>query len=100
MYTATMLYHFKDESFEAACEIWNSQIMEQAKSQPGFIRMQLLTARPQALAIGTWAENADARRFMETGIFKRLMTQLQGHVASQPQQTIWDLRYFAEKKTD
>ena len=98
MYTATMLYHFKDDSFETACEIWKSQIMEHAKSQPGFIRMQFLTARPQALAIGTRAANADARRFMETGIFKRLMTQLQNHVTGQPQQTIWDLRYFAEKE--
>jgi heme-degrading monooxygenase HmoA len=98
MYTATMLYQFKDDSFEAACEIWKGQVMELAKSQPGFIRMQFLTARPQALAIGTWAQNADARRFMETGVFKRLMTQLQDHVAAQPQQTIWDLRYFAENK--
>jgi len=97
MYTATMLYHFKEDSFETACEIWKDQILEHAKSQPGFVRMQLLTARPQALAIGTWAGNADARRFMETGVFKKLMGELQAYVASPPQQTIWDLRYFAEK---
>jgi heme-degrading monooxygenase HmoA len=98
MYTATMLYHFKDDSFEAACEIWKSRVMEHAKSQPGFIRMQFLTARPQALAIGTWAANADARQFMETGVFKQLMAQLQNHVTRQPEQTVWDLRYFAEKE--
>jgi len=69
MYTATMLYHFKDDSFEAACEIWKDQVMEHAKGQPGFIRMQFL-----------------------------LMTQLHDHVSGQPQQTIWDLRYFAEKE--
>jgi heme-degrading monooxygenase HmoA len=97
MYTATMLYRFKDDSFEAACEIWKTQVMEHAKGQPGFIRMQFLTAKPQAMAIGTWKDNADARRFMETGIFKRLMAQLQDHVMGQPQQTIWDLRYFSEK---
>ena len=97
MYTATMLYRFKDDSFETACEIWKTQVMEHAKSQPGFVRMQFLTAKPQAMAIGTWEDNADARRFMETGVFKGLMAQLQDHVTGQPQQTIWDLRYFSEK---
>ena len=73
MYTATMLYHFKEDSFDKACEIWKNEVMEHARSQPGFIRMQFLVARPNALALGTWEDNAHARRFMETGVFKRLL---------------------------
>jgi quinol monooxygenase YgiN len=97
MYTATMLYHFKDDSFDSACETWKNEIIEHAKAQPGFIRMQLLVARPKALAIGTWEDNAHARRFMETGVFKRLIAKLQGAMTEQPQQSIWELRYFEEK---
>jgi len=97
MYTATMLYHFKDEAFDSACETWKDEIIEHAKKQPGFIRMQLLVARPKALAIGTWQDNAHARKFMETGVFKRLMAKLQGSISEQPEQSIWELKYFEEK---
>ena len=84
MYTATMQYQFKDDAFDQACEIWNREILEHAKSQAGFVRMQLLTARPRALAIGTWEDNQHARAFMETGAFKALMGKLQpnGHGAA------------------
>lgn len=95
MYTATMQYRFKDETFEQACEIWKTEILEHAKSQEGFVRMQLLTARPKAMAIGTWEENRHARAFMETGAFKALMAKLQPMVAGQPEQAIWDLKYYA-----
>jgi quinol monooxygenase YgiN len=97
MYTATMVYHFKDESFDAACEVWKQEIIEHAKNQPGFVRMQFLAARPKAMAIGTWENNASARGFMETGVFKKLMAKVQPMMAEQPQQTTWDLKYFAEK---
>jgi hypothetical protein len=95
MYTATMLYHFKDEAFDLACEIWKSEILDLAKSQKGFVRMQFLTARPKAMAMGTWEDNLHARAFMETGVFKKLMGRLATLVTEQPQQTIWDLKYFA-----
>ena len=95
MYTATMLYHFKDEAFDLACEIWKSEILDLAKSQKGFVKMQFLTARPKAMAMGTWEDNLNARAFMETGVFKKLMGRLATMVTEQPQQTIWDLKYFA-----
>jgi len=97
MYTATMLYHFKEDSFDTACEIWKNEVMEHARSQPGFIRMQFLVARPDALALGTWEDNDHARRFMETGVFKRLLSRLSDMVAASPEQKIWDLKYFAGK---
>jgi quinol monooxygenase YgiN len=97
MYTATMLYTFRDEGFDRACEIWRDEILEHARTQEGFVRMQFLTARPRALAIGTWEDNRHARAFMETGVFKRLMEKLLGLVSEQPQQTIWELEYFASR---
>lgn len=56
-----------------------------------------LTARPRALAIGTWEDNRDARAFMETGAFKTLMGKLQAVVVGQPEQAIWNLKYYASK---
>ena len=97
MYTATMLYRFKDDAFDQACEIWKNEVMEHAQGEPGFIRMQFLVARPNALALGTWEDNAHARRFMETGVFKRLLDRLSDMVVASPEQTIWDLKYFTEK---
>jgi hypothetical protein len=95
MYTATMLYQFKDEAFDRACEIWKNEIFEHAQSQKGFVRMQFLTAPPKAMAIGTWVDDQYARAFMETGVFKSLLGRLQPMISGQPQQTIWDLKYFA-----
>jgi hypothetical protein len=97
MYTATMSYHFKDDTFDLACEIWKNEILDHAKSQRGFVRMQFLAARPKALAIGTWEDNLHARAFMETGVFKKLMARLQTLVAEQPQQAVWDLKYFESR---
>jgi hypothetical protein len=92
-----MLYHFKDDVFDEACEIWKSEIMEHAKDQRGFVRMQFLAARPNAMALGTWQDKADARRFMETGVFKRLLAKLTNMTTASPEQMIWDLKYFEEK---
>lgn len=97
MYTATMTYHFKPEAFDEACEIWKTEVMDHARGQPGFIRMQFLASRPNAMAVGTWEDNEHARRFMETGVFKRLLARITNMTAAAPEQVIWDLRYFAEK---
>ena len=85
-----MLYHFTNESFDAACETWKNEILEHARMQPGFVMMQFLTARPRAMAIGTWEDNSYARRFMETGAFKRLMSQLKDQMEKQPEQAVWE----------
>ena len=98
MYTATMVYHFKDAAFDLACEIWKNEILDHAKSQRGFVRMQFLTARPKAMAIGTWEDTLHARAFMETGVFKKLMERLQNMVAEQPHQSIWDLKFYASSE--
>ncbi len=96
MYTATMLYQFRPEHFEEACKLWEEEIFAHAERQDGFVRMQLLVAPPKALAIGTWKSSSYARKFMETGVFKRLMKRLEEMISQPPEQSIWDLRLFAE----
>lgn len=97
MYTATMEYEFKEDAFEAGCKLWKEDIMDLAKGQPGFVRMQFLTARPRAMAIGNWDSHEDAQNFMQTGVFKNLMTQIEGLIISTPKPQIWELRYFEER---
>jgi len=99
MYTATRTYHFRDDTFNLACEIWKNEILDHAKSQRGFVQMMFLTARPKAMAIGIWEDNLHARAFMETGVFKKLMGRLQALVAEQPLQTVWELKYFESRST-
>ena len=95
MYTATMHYRIRPEGFGLACEIWNKHVIEAARNQPGFVRMQFLVSEPEALAIGTWRDRSDAENFMKTGVFSRLMAELEPLCESPPQPKIWDLRYFA-----
>ena len=97
MYTATMLYHFKEDSFDTACEIWKNEVMEHARSRAGVHQDAVPGGPPDALALGTWEDNDHARRFMETGVFKRLLGRLSDMVAASPEQKIWDLKYFAGK---
>jgi hypothetical protein len=56
----------------------------------------MVAAPPKAMAIGTWKDDQYARAFMETG-FKSLMGRLQPMTSGRPQQTIWELKYFASK---
>ena len=53
MYTATMRYTFTERGFEDGCALWKTLVLERAKTAPGMVRMQFLTAKPIALAIGT-----------------------------------------------
>ena len=96
MYTATMNYRFKPEDFEKACALWEYHVFDAARGQAGFVRMQFLIDKPQAMAIGTWQKKADAEAFMNTGVFKRLMAALEGYCDGQPSPHIWELKYFAQ----
>ena len=96
MYTATMRYEFSDEWFERAVSIWRETVFERAKEAPGLVRMQLLSRRPTALAIGTWKEKRFAEDFMKTGVFKELTERLERALASQPKPELWELDSFFE----
>jgi hypothetical protein len=97
MYTATMHYQFTEDDFERACQTWRTEVMEHAKTRPGFVRMQFLVAGRDALAIGTWENRDYARAFMETGVFKKLLEKLEGMTTARPTPKVWDLKYFEEK---
>ena len=94
MYTATMRYSFKPEVFEVACGFWRNLVLEEAKKAPGLVRMQLLVAKPAALAIGTWEDKSYAEAFMRTGVFKRLLEHLTGLTAAEPKSELWELDSF------
>lgn len=96
MYTATMRYVLKTESFGEFCRIWESDVLAAARHAPGFVRMQLLAANPEALAIGTWKEKQYAEKFMQTGVFKSLMEKISPMLASQPVPELWNLAAFGE----
>ncbi len=98
MYSATVIYEFREESFEEACLLWEKEVFTLAVKQPGFVRMQFLTAPPRAMAMGTWEDESYARAFMQTGVFKRLLEKMKPMLASDPRPQVWDLRYFARKE--
>lgn len=94
MYTATMRYQFHEDAFDEACALWRTTVLDEAKKAPGLIRMQFLTAKPVALAIGTWREKSFAEDFMRTGVFKRLMERLKAKNAAEPKSELWTLDSF------
>ena len=93
MFTAVMKFHFKDESFDKGCTVWLDMIPDAAKNQPGCIQIQLLTAKPYALAIGTWEKSDYAQEFMKTGIFDRLLAALKEILEEQPEPSVWTTRF-------
>lgn len=96
MYTATMRYSFKPEMFDIACGFWRSLVLNEAAKAPGLVRMQFLTNKPYALAIGTWQNKENAEAFMQTGVFKRLLENLTGLTTSDPKPELWNLDSFLE----
>lgn len=92
-----MKYKFKPEAFDTACGLWKRLVLEEAKKAPGLVRMQLLVAKPCALAIGTWNDKSAAEDFMRTGVFKRLLDNLVGLTDADPQAETWTLDIFWEE---
>ena len=98
MHTAVMEYQFKKEGFEKAVKIWEEEVIELAKEQPGFVRMQLLTRDNQyALAIGTWKSPEFAQAFMRTGVFIKLLDKLDAFLVGKPNPVIWQTHLFVQK---
>lgn len=97
MYTATAHYQFKDNAIDEAALIWKEEILDLAKHQPGFVRMQFLVQGCDALAIGNWESQKDAQAFMQTGIFVQLKKRLEALSKREPIVTHWQLKYFEQK---
>ncbi|HBD95620.1 MAG: hypothetical protein A2015_11210 [Spirochaetes bacterium GWF1_31_7] len=98
MYTATMRYVFKSDFFMEGCRIWNDTVMIKAIGTPGLVRMQLLTGKSEALAVGTWEDKSFAEQFMQSGVFKVLLEKLSGMLISDPIPEQWNLTYFYGSK--
>jgi quinol monooxygenase YgiN len=97
MFTAMVEYTFKIEELEMACKIWEEQVLELAKKQKGFIRIQFYTNPDgKAMALGSWESKEDAQTFMQTGVFKDLLEKLTDITVEAPKHQTWDLRYFAD----
>lgn len=97
MHTAMMQYRFDPKHLDEACRVWQREVLEVARKHEGFVRMQLYSRRSgEALAIGTWESRDHAEAFMKTGVFAKLLQQLEGMTTEQPQPSRWDLRSFAE----
>lgn len=96
MYTATIIYEFKKECFDEACLLWKKQVLDLAKERDGFVRMQFLTAEPQAMAMGTWKDASYAQAFMKSGVFQTLLQNMEGMMEGEPQPRVWNLKYFEE----
>jgi heme-degrading monooxygenase HmoA len=97
MFTATMLYNFKADKFEEACQIWEKEVLTNAQEQPGFIRLEFFSNENQALAIGYWEYQKNAQDFMATGVFKRLTEKLQDHFVNAPEANQWRMLYCSER---
>ncbi|HHU35900.1 MAG TPA: hypothetical protein GXZ47_01590 [Treponema sp.] len=92
-----MRYVFTDSGFDSGCDLWKTLVFEEAKKAPGLIRMQLLSAKPMALAIGTWEDKKYAESFMRTGVFKKLKESLVGKLTAEPVSEHWTLDSVWEK---
>ncbi|MDF1567939.1 MAG: hypothetical protein RQ801_01750 [Spirochaetaceae bacterium] len=97
MYTATMIYPVKNESMEDFIRTWQETILKLAITQPGYVRMQLLTREAEAMAIGTWTEKTHAEAFMKLGPFKKLMEAVGEMLTGEPRPTIWTQSAYASR---
>ncbi len=91
-----MRYTFTQQGFERGCALWKDTVLKPASAAPGMVRMQLLTAAPSALAVGTWESKTDAEAFMRTGVFKTLMERIGPLLERNPEPELWELAAFAE----
>ncbi len=98
MYTATMDYSFHPDRQEEACRIWEEEILTHARTQEGFVRLQLLSGeRGRVMAIGTWENKDAAEAFMRTGVFVKLMDRIGSMTTGDPRPRIWELRSYADR---
>jgi len=99
MYTAIMTYPCKPEHVSDAADYWMQVVLDKARQQPGFVRMQLYTREEGTMmAMGTWKEKKHAEDFMQTGIFKKLTEGLNDWLAGTPTPLEWDIVCFAQNE--
>ncbi|MDA3852542.1 MAG: hypothetical protein PF447_14925 [Spirochaetaceae bacterium] len=96
MYTATMEYIFNEKDEVEISNLWKDQVLVEAEKQPGFIRTFWLVQPGKAMAIGCWEKEIDAKNFMLTGVFKKLIKEIQPYLLENPEPRVWDLKSFSQ----
>lgn len=92
-----MRYFFKSEKLAECIEKWQEDVLEVAEEQEGFVRMQFLAKENgEAMAIGTWDAKEYAEKFMQTGIFKKILTDFEPYMTKQPVPEIWNTVLYSE----
>lgn len=97
MHNAHIIYKFKEGKIEEGVKIWEEAVYNKIKNAQGFIRVQLYTTGNEMMAIGSWEEKSYAEKFMQTGVFKDLMTTFGELLEAQPVSKVINLRYFESK---
>lgn len=95
MYVATMEYPLLTTVAPSeAAAVWKALVLDAARTQEGFVRMQLYSQMGALLAIGTWQEKRHAEAFMRTGVFLRLKETLAPMLAGEPHPRLWEQEAF------
>ena len=94
MYTATMRYRIKPGKQEEFVRLWSEQVLSKANGQPGLHRMMLLESAGTVMALGSWEDKSYAEAFMQTGVFKLLMDQVESWLTEPPQPELWEMEHY------
>ncbi|MFP4362792.1 MAG: antibiotic biosynthesis monooxygenase [Spirochaetia bacterium] len=94
MFAASMKYTFYQDHFEQGVEIWKEEVLHSIRNQEGFVRVELFTNPPEALVIAVWKEKEFAEKYMQTGVFKKLMKRLETVLETAPEGKQWALPVF------
>ena len=98
MFNTIVEYEFYPDKLEEACKIWEDELIDLVSKQPGFIRMQFYAkADGKAMAIGSWKASEYAQKFMQTGVFQKLVEKLKRYIVREPHPEVWTLRCYKEK---
>ena len=98
MYTSIMNYCFKPEKLDEAVGMWKTAVVDSIQKQPGFVRVQFYTqASGKAMAMGSWEQKENAEDFMNTGIFKEMLSKFESYMDEMPRHEKFNLEVFEQK---
>ena len=98
MFAASMKYTFYQDHFDQGVEIWEEEVLHSITNQEGFVRVELFTNPPDALVIAVWEEKKFAEKYMNTGVFKKLMKRLDPVLETNPEGRQWQASVFQTSK--
>ncbi|MGA1848249.1 MAG: antibiotic biosynthesis monooxygenase family protein [Thermoplasmatota archaeon] len=86
MYVGVIFYRFKPDTINDAVRDWEEMVVNEAKKQRGYIKADMFINERtgEAIDIGFWETEEDARRFKETGLFDLLTESLKDYILEPP----------------